>query len=374
MSSLTSGAYNLVFYVALFWIAGVTAITRAVPPFLQMVIDAISLLYIGSYLSLKFFNFVTKPQAAVSTEKPLSSDEGWKMPLVAACVLIGLFTLFKYIGKNYVNYALVGYFSLLGVNAIKFWIDILTEKLKILDGAKKLAICKIEIFRWCPGVFELSAFDICGYIIAAIIVVIYVIFRDWASNNIIGAAFCLYGFENIYIGRFTTAFLMLGLFFLYDIFFVFGTTIMVTIAMGIDGPIKLAFPRVLDPRVSILGLGDILVPGLLLTLCLRFDLVLHVRKLLAKTDATIKEVFPKSASEFSKPYFITCFIGYIIGIIVTIAVGVIYNAAQPALLYLVPLTVLPVTIMGLLRGEISEMIWYDESAEEEKIKKIMKKK
>ena len=152
--------------------------------------------------------------------------------------------------------------------------------------------------------------------------------RDWITNNIIGAAFCLYGFENIYIGKFTTAYLMLGLFFLYDIYFVFGTSIMVTIAMGIDGPIKLVLPRVVDTRNSIIGLGDILVPGLLMSLCLRFDLFNYLNNKMKDSDVKLKRIFPKTSYHFPKPYFITCFIGYGIGLMITLAVGTIFNAGQ----------------------------------------------
>ncbi len=373
-ASITSGVYTAVFYVAMFWISGLTGLTRCVPPFLQMLADAVAILYVGSYMSLKFFDFISKPAAAATAEKPMSVEEGWRMPLVAGCFLVGLFVLFKYIGKQYVNLVLVGYFSLLGLYSVKFWIDSLLEKVKILDPLRKMDVAKIEVYRWCPGTLELSVYDLAGYAISAAIVVAYIYFRDWATNNVIGAAFCLYGLENLYIGRFTTAFLMLGLFFFYDIYFVFGTTVMVTVAMGIDGPIKLAFPRVLDPRSSILGLGDILVPGLLLSLCLRFDLALYVKRMMNNTKASLKSVFPKSPAAFPKPYFVICFIGYVIGLVLTIAVGVIFNAAQPALLYLVPLTVIPVAFTALVKGDIKEMIAYDEEDESKHLKELLNKK
>ncbi len=369
---ITSGAYNLAFYFAMFWISGLTAFTGAVPPFVQMVADAICLLYIGSYMSLKFFSFVTQPKGAAA-EKALSMDEGWKMPAFAAVTLVGLFVLFKYIGKNYVNYLLVAYFSYLGMCAVKTWIDTLTKNLRILKGLRDLEIVKVDILRYCPCEATFSLYDIIAYIASAALAGVYIYFRDWISNNIIGAAFCLYGFENIYIGKFTTAFLMLGLFFAYDIYFVFGTSIMVTVAMGVDGPIKLVFPRVVDTRASMLGLGDILVPGLLLTLCLRFDLAQYLRKRTEAGKEKVAEAFPKSSTDFPKPYYMTCFIGYVIGLIVTIAVGVMFNAAQPALLYLVPLTVIPVSTLALVRGDIKHVFSYDEEEEAHHLKEIIKK-
>ena len=48
------------------------------------------------------------------------------------------------------------------------------------------------------------------------------------------------------IGSFKiAAILLVGLFF-YDVFWVFGTPVMVTVAKKLDGPIKLLFPRSLE--------------------------------------------------------------------------------------------------------------------------------
>lgn len=69
--------------------------------------------------------------------------------------------------------------------------------------------------------------------------------------------------------------------FFYDIFFVFGTDVMVTVATSIDAPIKLQFPKDLStdpPKYSILGLGDIVIPGIFVSLCLRFDFLKTLNK------------------------------------------------------------------------------------------------
>jgi minor histocompatibility antigen H13 len=57
----------------------------------------------------------------------------------------------------------------------------------------------------------------------------------------------------------------LGLF-IYDVFWVFGTDVMVTVAKGFDAPIKLLYPKTVitegvKTEFSMLGLGDIVIPG-----------------------------------------------------------------------------------------------------------------
>jgi minor histocompatibility antigen H13 len=66
------------------------------------------------------------------------------------------------------------------------------------------------------------------------------------------------------------------LLFFYDIFFVLGTPVMVAVATNVDAPIKLLFPKAFavsdaDAQFSMLGLGDIVIPGIFIALLLRFD-------------------------------------------------------------------------------------------------------
>jgi minor histocompatibility antigen H13 len=59
--------------------------------------------------------------------------------------------------------------------------------------------------------------------------------------------------------------LLWGLFF-YDVFWVYGTDVMVTVAKNINAPIKILFPIDLlsvPPKLSLLGLGDIVIPVLI---------------------------------------------------------------------------------------------------------------
>merc|ERR1719408_1202419 len=93
--------------------------------------------------------------------------------------------------------------------------------------------------------------------------------KHFMMNNVLGISFCVQTIERVSLGSYKIgAILLTGLFF-YDIFWVFGTEVMVTVAKSFDGPIKLLFPRS-DPLkffqegavkdMSLLGLGDIVIP------------------------------------------------------------------------------------------------------------------
>ena len=63
--------------------------------------------------------------------------------------------------------------------------------------------------------------------------------------------------------------ILLWLLFIYDIVMVFKSSMMVTVATNLDAPIKLKIPN--GDKMSILGLGDIVIPGVLVSWALKFD-------------------------------------------------------------------------------------------------------
>ena len=56
---------------------------------------------------------------------------------------------------------------------------------------------------------------------------------------------------------------------------------MLTVAKSIDAPIKILFPTdwSADPaKFSLLGLGDIVIPGIFMAMCLRYDILRSLNK------------------------------------------------------------------------------------------------
>ncbi|XP_055946681.1 signal peptide peptidase-like 2A isoform X2 [Argiope bruennichi] len=84
-----------------------------------------------------------------------------------------------------------------------------------------------------------------------------------------------------------------------------------------------------------LGLGDIIMPGLLLSYCYAFDLC-FVKKMI---------------------YYPISVILYGIGLSLSTISLIFWNAEQPALLYIVPPLLIPIMLLGWYRGELSTL-WY----------------
>jgi minor histocompatibility antigen H13 len=185
---------------------------------------------------------------------------------------------------------------------------------------------------------------------------------------------------------------------------------MVTVAKSLDVPIKLVFPRPApadSPASTVshamLGLGDVVLPGIMIGLALRFDLYLfYLRKQKrvqtgAKSQAEEIVEKPKyfslagrwsdyfwthsffgrplfEASEASKPeqpftfpktYFKASIVGYVLGMLTTLGVMQIWGHAQPALLYLVPGVLGSLWLTALASGELRLMWDFTEAVEEE---------
>ena len=68
--------------------------------------------------------------------------------------------------------------------------------------------------------------------------------KHWIANNLLGMAFAINGVELLHLNNVITGCILLGGLFFYDIFWVFGTDVMVTVAKSFEAPIKLVFPQV----------------------------------------------------------------------------------------------------------------------------------
>jgi minor histocompatibility antigen H13 len=62
--------------------------------------------------------------------------------------------------------------------------------------------------------------------------------QHWIANNLLGLAFAVNGVELLALNNVATGVTLLGGLFFYDVFWVFGTDVMVTVAKSFEAPIK----------------------------------------------------------------------------------------------------------------------------------------
>ncbi|KAK9355219.1 signal peptide peptidase-domain-containing protein [Lipomyces doorenjongii] len=237
---------------------------------------------------------------------------------------------------------------------------------KISSQLSKLPPVPEEVAKW-----YISSADILGFPLGLAVVVGNWYTQNWLLGNILGASFAFSSIQILMIDSFKTGYIMLSGLFVYDIFFVFGTDVMVTVATSLTVPIKLTAPRpatASSPRGSnaMLGLGDIIVPAIFLSLCLRFDLWNFHRK--------NPNLAYASARKFPKPFFNIAMLLYAFALVTTIGIMHALKTAQPALLYLCPGIGGAVIVTAIVRKEWSIMWGYKEETEEDKQEQLKEEK
>ncbi|XP_015678518.1 signal peptide peptidase-like 3 [Protobothrops mucrosquamatus] len=117
-------------------------------------------------------------------------------------------------------------------------------------------------------------------------------------------------------------------------------------------PGKLVFPSSTGSHFSMLGIGDIVMPGLLLCFVLRYD---NYKKQANGESCGTAGPGNISGRMQKVSYFHCTLIGYFVGLLTATVASRIHRAAQPALLYLVPFTLLPLLTMAYLKGDLRRM-------------------
>ncbi|TFY73464.1 hypothetical protein EWM64_g10548 [Hericium alpestre] len=260
----------------------------------------------------------------------LASEDAWLFPVIGSVALFGLYAAIKYFGKEWINILLGWYFSVAGVASVSK-----------PSGVLSLSWRTPTFFLFPLGTLPSILFSVYHP-------------KSAVLTNILGLSFANEAMSLLKLDSFQTGCILLAGLFFYDIWWVFGTEVMVHVATNLDLPIKILWPKsIMSPSSRgsmMLGLGDIVIPGIFVALALRYDYHRHT----TSTSTT-------SRTSVSKPYFYAALSAYVAGLGTTMAVMHIFHAAQPALLYLSPACIMAYFITASVRGELKESwAWSDE--------------
>ena len=304
----------------------------------SMLIMAITPIIIGSIRSVAFHIMERDSGKKLEDTDIITKKKALLFPFYASAVLVSFYLIFKYLPPDIVNLIISLVFTWLGVVSMSFFI----EQSIVNRGFPQVVL--FSLFGT-----PITALTILSFVFSSLFGGWYYMEKHWVANNLFGLTLATSAIESIPIQSVSVASIMMGGLFIYDVFWVFGTDVMVTVAKSFDAPIKLMFPLdFLDLGFSgsthtMLGLGDIVVPGLLIALFCRYD---------------------NSLKAGSKFYFFTSLISYIFGMIVTVIILQTFQAAQPALLYLVPACLGIPLITAFLCGDLETMLKYQDFDEE----------
>ncbi|CAA2992964.1 signal peptide peptidase-like 4 [Olea europaea subsp. europaea] len=215
-----------------------------------------------------------------------------------------------------------------------------------IEGLQTCLVALLSCFRWFEPAAEsyvkVPLLGAVSYLTLAVspfciaFAVVWAVFRRisfaWIGQDILGIALIITVLQIVRVPNLKVGTVLLSCAFLYDIFWVFVSkwwfheSVMIVVARG-DGsgedgiPMLLKIPRMFDPwgGYSIIGFGDIILPGLLVVFSLRYDWL--------------------SKRSLQTGYFLWAMIAYGSGLLVTyVALNMMDGHGQPALLYIVPFT------------------------------------
>jgi hypothetical protein len=215
----------------------------------------------------------------------------------------------------------------------------------------------------------------------------------WITQDLFGACICIMFLQIIQLNSIHVAAVLLIVAFFYDIFFVFitplifkGESVMITVATsggppkadalfcekypddadcqgGDPLPMLLTIPRLFDYQggSSLLGLGDIVLPGLLISFAARLDAAKSLLGVLGGGSGALTTHCPEeryfffSCNMCSAGYFVPLVIAYAVGLWMANTAVYLMQMGQPALLYLVPCCLGTMRYLGFRKQEWGEL-------------------
>jgi len=292
-------------------------------------------------------------------ELHLQSKQALMLPLGASVSLLTMFLFFDYLQVIFSIFTAVMAFTALFLLSDDLFTNITTTTAAILSRCIQTQTTSQTCKNSTSTLRKVLAFTfslaMTGY---------WALTSHWLVMDLLGVALCVMMISFLRIPNLKTGFiLLLGLLF-YDVFWVFGTsyffkrnvmlelatknsknpirivaerviqiqpesTLDKSIVKELVLPGKLVFPSYGYQGYSMLGLGDIVMPGILVSFLYTLT---------------------------SRVYYRTSLLGYFLGLCMASLAIDLTGAAQPALLYLVPCILIPVSLRAVCRGQFWE-IW-----------------
>ncbi|XP_010544387.1 PREDICTED: signal peptide peptidase-like 4 [Tarenaya hassleriana] len=321
------------------------------------------LMAVGTILCASYWSAWTAREAAIEQDKLLKdgSDELLQSATTSSRGVVDVTVISAILFVVVASGFLIMLYKLMS-----FWFIEVLVVLFCIGGVEGLQTCLIALLsclRWFRrigesyvkvpllGAVSYLTLAVCPFCIT--FAVVWAVYRDvsfaWIGQDILGISLIITVLQIVRVPNLKVGFVLLSCAFMYDIFWVFVSkwwfreSVMIVVARGDrsgeDGiPMLLKIPRMFDPwgGYSIIGFGDIILPGLLVTFALRYDWLAN--------------------KSLKSGYFVGAMTAYGFGLLVTyVALNLMDGHGQPALLYIVPFTLGTLILLGHKRGDLKTL-------------------
>lgn len=279
-------------------------------------------------------------------------------------------------------------YFLLGASSVLlllYYVDLLLVISILFAIGASAAMTQVIVFPLCSAVLPASLLSsssssgknshvlVLSGVVAALISLFWFVERTspsiWPLQDLLCISLCFVFIDTIQLPSLRVGTILLSVAFVYDIFFVyvspylFGSNVMIDVASGggntrVRGfeycdqhpeasechheivPMVLSIPLLFSfyGGNALLGLGDLIIPGLLVSFCIRYDYC--------------------TGYPLSRKYFCVASVAYALGLFLANTMAILLRdvvAGQPALMYIVPFMLIAVLGFANANGELESM-------------------
>lgn len=309
---------------------------------------AVSLVALGAWHSVEDLRRPDTKEKFNQQVLAVEETSGFQFVIFGSIMLTVLFFFMKYL-----IYVLLLLFASGAVSTTSLLLEPVVASW--FPSLRRSQACKLPatIASWLGVEQEHSYADVISESVGAVLAVLFLVYRNnptfgWVFQDLIAIMLLLTIQRTLRLPNLKVGTLLLVCTFFFDIFWVFLSprifkkSVMIEVATGggtgQSVPMVLKIPALTGKvgQFKILGLGDIAIPGLLISMLLRHDLVKGYGR--------------------CRGYFTAGVIGYTVGLLATFVSLYLMKHGQPALLFLVPGTLVPTCTIALCKGELS-FLW-----------------
>lgn len=332
-----------------------------------LVFLATGTIWIGSHLSASNDQLISVGETVEREVVDLTWSQAVAIPITSSIFLMLLFYFFEYL-----QYVLVG----------------------MLVLSATLALYQLFYYYLRRLTHQQHPIHFLCILLTAFVVWEWITTGHFVFHDILGCSLCVFFIATLRFPSLRIAALCLFLLLAYDVFWVFFSelifqkNVMVEVATKaaanpvqqvgeqlhiealksiqttLELPIKLILPDFASSRKIMLGLGDIALPGALISLAMRCDRMIrdfpHSSNDIKVDEEAAGSLIPQENAKKSaicEPYlFLSGLLGYFIGLIVAFCANWISGHAQPALIYLVPSVMAPIAFRAWLIDRLND-VW-----------------
>lgn len=238
--------------------------------------------------------------------------------------------------------------SSIGLLLLFYFSSSMVVVLNVLFTFGNIHCLAMALWDWLTLFSNSTVALVLDVIFSVLLVILWVFTKHWVLTNIFTFCTAVTAIAITKVNSFKIAVALAVAFLIDDVWWVFlspavfGQSVMIEAARAAGPDLPICFSVVHNGHTSMLGGGDVVLPGLVLDMIMRFDAI-HGTSL-----------------------FVVSFVGYAVGQLVAWTAVSLMQSGQPALLWIFPCVIIPTVVAAYFKG-VLRTLWTEGAVAPEEI-------